>query len=196
MSKSIKILWFVAALAVLGAGAFYLGAALRPRPVLAGTALQNPVKVTGFGLLDTAAEPVDLAADFGGSVTLVFFGYTRCPDVCPLTLARLSRAYELLGSRDGLEVVMVSVDPGHDTPEVMAEYMGRFHPSFVGLTGSNSQVAEAARAFYVGFAAGGSTVAHTDVVGVVDRQGYLRYIYAQDVVVRLGEDLPELLRVL
>ena len=189
-----KVLWFVAALAVLGVGAFTLGTSLRPRPALGGTELQNPVKVTGLGLVDTRGEPVDLAGDFGGEVTLVFFGFTRYPDVCPLTMARLTHAYEQLGAPDDLNVVLVTVDPGFDTPEVLAEYMKRYHPDFVGLTGSNSQVAEAARAFFVGFVEGGSTIAHTDVVGVVDRDGYLRYIYGQDVVVRLGEEMPELLR--
>ncbi|HNQ98531.1 MAG TPA: SCO family protein [Trueperaceae bacterium] len=194
MSRTVKVLWIVAALAVVGAAAYYWGA-VRPRPAaLAGTMLQNPVPVTGLRLIDTAGHEVDLADDFAGSVTLVFFGYTRCPDVCPLTMARLTRAYEILGAPTGLKVVMVSVDPGHDTPEVMAEYLSRYHPDFVGLTGSNSQVAEAARTFFVGYAGSGATVAHTDVVGVLDRHGSLRYIYGQDVVVKLGDDIPELLR--
>ncbi|HET9028201.1 MAG TPA: SCO family protein [Trueperaceae bacterium] len=194
MKAPAKVLWFVAAMAVLGVGAFTLGTLLRPRQALGGTELQNPVKVTGLDLVDTRGEPVDLAGDFSGAVTLVFFGFTRCPDVCPLTMARLTHAYEQLGAPDDLNVVLVTVDPGFDTPAVLAEYLKRYHPDFVGLTGSNSQVAEAARAFFVGFVEGGSTIAHTDVVGVVDRDGYLRYIYGQDVVVRLGEDMPELLR--
>lgn len=194
MSRAIKVLWSVAALAVLGAGAYYYWGVARAKPALAGTLLQNPVPVTGLRLVDTAGREVDLADDFAGSVTLVFFGYTRCPDVCPLTMARLTRAYEILGAPAGLKVVMVSVDPGHDTPEVMAEYLSRYHPDFVGLTGTNSQVAEAARAFFVGYVGSGATVAHTDVVGVLDRHGSLRYIYGQDVVVKLGDDIPELLR--
>jgi len=114
--------------------------------------------------------------------------------VCPLTMARLARAYELAGQPGDLDVVMVTVDPGFDTPEVLREYLGRFHPAFLGLTGTNSQVAAAAKAFFVGFVEGGGSVAHTDVVGVVDRRGYLRYIYGQDAVPRLGDDIPELLR--
>lgn len=189
-------LWLAAAVALLGAGAFLAGSALRRPAALAGTELKNPVQVTGLRLVDTSGEPVDLAGDFAGSVTLVFFGYTRCPDVCPLTMARLAHAYEALGAPQGLEVVMVSVDPGHDTPEVMAEYLSRYHPDFIGLTGTNSQVAEAARAFFVGYVGAGDTVAHTDMVGVLDREGFLRYVYGQDVVVQLGDDIPELLRTL
>ncbi len=194
MARSLKYLWLVAAVVVLGAGAFYLGTLLAPKPALAGTELKNPVQVTGLSLVDTAGEPVDLAGDMAGSVALVFFGYTRCPDVCPLTMARLASAVEAAGVPRDLDVVMVTVDPGYDTPEVLGEYVKRFHPSFVGLTGTNSQVAEAAKAFFVGFIDGGGSVAHTDVVGVVDRRGYLRYIYAQDAVPHLGEDVPELLR--
>ncbi len=184
----------LAGLVVVGAAAFLLGSYLSPRRALTGTELRTPVQVTGLELVDTAGDPVDLAGDLAGSVALVFFGYTRCPDVCPLTMARLARAYELAGQPADLDVVMVTVDPGFDTPEVLGEYVGRFHPAFLGLTGTNSQVAAAAKAFFVGFVEGGGSVAHTDVVGVVDRRGYLRYIYGQDAVPRLGDDIPELLR--
>lgn len=179
---------------MLGAGAVIVVTGLAAKRGLAGTELKNPVQVTGLQLIDTVGEPVDLAGDFQGSVALVFFGYTRCPDVCPLTMARLTHTYEQLGAPKDLEVVMVTVDPGHDTPSVMAEYVGRYNPDFIGLTGSNSQVAEAAREFFVGYVEGAGLVAHTDVVGVVDRRGYLRYIYGQDAVARLTQDLPELLR--
>lgn len=175
-------------------GAVVLGMYLRPSQAPAGTVLQNPVTVSGFELVDHHGEPVDLAADYAGDVTLVFFGFTRCPDVCPLTMARLANAYEELDAPDDLRVVMVTVDPGNDTPEVMADYVGRFHPDFVGLTGSNTQVAEAARAFFVGFAGAGPAIAHTDVVAVLDREGQIRYIYGQEATLRIGEDLPGLLR--
>ncbi len=163
---------------------------------MAGTVIEQPVLLTGLALIDQNGVAVDLAADFAGDLTLVFFGYTRCPDVCPFTLQRLARFKEELGSPDGLSVVMVTVDPAHDTPEVIGAYVSQFDAGFVGLTGSNSQVAEAARAFYVGFAGSGVQQVHTDVVAVVDRQSRLRYIYAQDAVPRLGEDLPTLLSTL
>ncbi|MBW7916908.1 MAG: SCO family protein [Trueperaceae bacterium] len=194
MARFVRYSWLLAGLVVVGAAAFLLGSYLSPRRALAGTELRTPVQVTGLDLVDTAGDPVDLAGDLAGSVALVFFGYTRCPDVCPLTMARLARAYELAGQPADLDVVMVTVDPGFDTPEVLGEYVGRFHPAFMGLTGTNSQVAAAAKAFFVGFVEGGGSVAHTDVVGVVDRRGYLRYIYGQDAVPRLGDDIPELLR--
>src|SRR5690606_17526307 len=145
-------LYAVLAVAALlaGFGAYRLGVYLRPAPEPAGTALQNPVKIAGLDLVDSRGEATDLAADFAGELTLVFFGYTRCPDVCPLTLSQLATVYEEVGTPDDVNVVMVSVDPEHDTPQVVGDYVRRFHPSFIGLTGSNQQVATAAKSFFVG----------------------------------------------
>ena len=178
----------------LGFGAYLLGSWLRPKPAPAGTELNNPVAVTGLELVDHHGAAVDLAADFGGDVTLVFFGFTRCPDVCPLTMARLGKAYVDAGEPDDLSIVMVTVDPEYDTPAVMADYVGRFHPDFVGLTGSNSQVATAARAFFAGYSGSDVQIVHTDAVAVVDRTGMMRYVYSADAVVSIGADLPQLLR--
>lgn len=193
VSKSLKFMLSAVLLVAAGVGAFALGGYLRPKPAPAGTALNNPVDVRGLDLVDQHGSTVDLAGDFGGDVTLVFFGFTRCPDVCPLTMARLEKAYVDAGEPDDLKVVMVSVDPEFDTPEVIGEYVGRFHSDFVGLTGSNSQVAAAARTFFAGYSGTGPAIAHTDAVAVVDRQGQLRYVYTGDAVVSLGADLPGLL---
>lgn len=190
-----RISWLAfisSAVALTAAGVLFF--LLRPDPPLAGTELNNPVPVRGLQLVNHRGETVDLAADFGGEVTLVFFGYTRCPDICPLTMARLAQAYEGLERTDGLKVVMVTVDPGHDTPEVLGEYVERFHPDFVGLTGSNNQIAEAAKTFFVGYAGAAPTVAHTDMVMVLDRAGNMRYMYGTEAVINIGEDLPGLLR--
>lgn len=190
-----RIFWLalISALTAIGAAIFIL-TTLRSDRELAGTELSNPVQVSGLALVDQRGESVDLAADFAGDVTLVFFGYTRCPDVCPLTMARLARAYEELGEPDDLRVAMVTVDPGYDTPEVLANYVETFHPSFLGLTGNNSQVAEAARTFFVGFAGNAPAIGHTDTVAVLDRAGNMRFIYGQEAVLDIGEDLPHLLR--
>ncbi len=181
---------------VAGAGAYGLGVLLRPAPEPAGTELQNPVAISGLQLVDADGRDVDLADDFAGELTLVFFGYTRCPDVCPLTMAQLSRIYEEAGEPDDVNVVMVTVDPAFDTPEVVGNYVRGFHPDFVGLTGSNQQVATAARTFFVGFsgAASQQQLVHTDVVAVVDREGQLRRIYGTADVPQLQVDLPNLRR--
>jgi len=194
VNSAVRFSLLVIAMVALGFGAYLLGSWLRPKPAPAGTELNNPVAVTGLELVDHHGAAVDLAADFGGDVTLVFFGFTRCPDVCPLTMARLGKAYVDAGEPDDLSIVMVTVDPEYDTPAVMADYVGRFHPDFVGLTGSNSQVATAARAFFAGYSGSDVQIVHTDAVAVVDRTGMMRYVYSADAVVSIGADLPQLLR--
>ncbi len=194
MTRSQRTILLAVLALLVTIGAIALLYFMRPAPAVAGTELQNPTTIDGLMLVDHTGAEVDLAADFRGDVTLVFFGYTRCPDVCPLTMARLARAYDELERPDGLRVVMVTVDPGHDTPEVLGSYVQGFNDAFVGLTGSNNQVAEAARAFFVGFAGQAPTVAHTDMVAVLDRQGQMRYLYGQEAVISIAEDLPGLLR--
>lgn len=183
-------------LVAAGAGAYALGTFLRPPPEFAGTALQNPPDVGGVELVhvDRGATTL-LEATEGAAVTLVFFGFTQCPDVCPITMARLAKIHTDLGEPDDVRVVMVTVDPETDTPDVIARYAAGFHPDFVGLGGSNPQIAVAARAFYVGYASiGDGQFAHTEAVVVVDREGRMRYVYGSDAVRRLETDLPELIR--
>ena len=119
-------------------------------------------------------------ADFKGSVVVVFFGYTQCPDVCPTTLAELSRLKTALGS-DGerLQVVFVTIDPERDTPEVLRPYMGSFDPSFVALRGTPEQTAAATKDFKIYYAkagqsAAGYTIDHTAGSVVIDPQGRAR----------------------
>jgi protein SCO1 len=183
-------------LVAAGAGAFALGTFLRPPPELAGTALQNPPDVGGVELVHAERGALTLHEAAGdAAVTLVFFGFTQCPDVCPITMARLAKIYTDLGEPDDVRVVMVTVDPETDTPDVIARYAAGFHPDFVGLGGSNPQIAVAARTFYVGYAAlGGGQFTHSEAVAVVDREGRMRYVYGSDRVLRLEADLPELIR--
>jgi protein SCO1 len=103
--------------------------------------------------------PFELVDHTGGIVTdrdvvtmptILYFGYTFCPDVCPLDSARNAEAVDLLEAR-GIQAqpVFVSVDPGRDTPEVLAEFSAVFHPRMIGLTGSDTQIRDAARAYRV-----------------------------------------------
>jgi protein SCO1 len=185
----------VALVAVAGALAYGLGVALRPPPELAGTALQQPPRVVDLDLVRGDGSAVSLADVAAGGTTLVFFGFTRCPDVCPLTMANLARIYEHLGEPEDLTVAMITVDPEHDTPELLDRYVRAFHPDFVALTGTNTQIATAARTFFVGYAGiGTETFVHTDVVAVIDRAGTLRYVYGQDALRRLASDLEHIRR--
>ncbi|MBT3917454.1 MAG: SCO family protein [Rhodospirillaceae bacterium] len=86
--------------------------------------------------------------DYLGKYMLVYFGYTHCPDVCPIDLQIVSEAVDMLG-KDGAKVqpVFVTVDPKRDTVKVMAEYVKLFHPRLIGLTGTKAQVASAAKIY-------------------------------------------------
>ena len=89
-------------------------------------------------------------ADFGGSFLLVYFGFTHCKVVCPRSLGKLSRVLDGLGvASERIVPLYVTVDPARDTPEVMRAYLERNHPRFLGLTGSDDEVAHAKQAFRV-----------------------------------------------
>jgi len=90
---------------------------------------------------------------FQGEYLLVFFGYTFCPDVCPTTLAKVSRTLDLLGGdAKRIRPLFVTIDPARDTPQALADYVGNFHPRILGLTGTQEQIAAAAKAYRVYYA--------------------------------------------
>ncbi len=133
-----------------------------------------------LSLTDADGRPRTLA-DFRGKVTVVFFGYTQCPDVCPTTLAELAEVKRSLGAdADRMQGVFVTVDPERDTPEVLKAYMASFDPSFVALRGTAEQTQAAAREFKVYYAkvAGQTdssyTMDHTAGSYVIDAEGRLR----------------------
>lgn len=120
-------------------------------------------------------------ADFKGKVTVIFFGFTQCPDVCPTTLAELASARKLLGA-DGAQVqgVFVTIDPDRDTAEVLKAYVGSFGNDFVALRGDAEQTKAAAKQFKVFFAKvpgkteGSYTMDHTAGSYVMDKAGRVR----------------------
>jgi protein SCO1 len=119
-------------------------------------------------------------ADFKGKVVVVFFAFTHCPDVCPTTMLELARVAKELGpDASRLQVLMVTVDPERDTPEVLRQYVPSFHPSFLGLHGTQEEIARTAKEFKVYYhkqpQQGGSyTVDHTAGAYVLDTRGRLR----------------------
>lgn len=192
-----KKVWFYLliglAVAALGVAAYSLGVLLRPAPELRGTELITPAGVGDLTLEDAEGRNVTLG-DYRDDLLLVFFGFTRCPDVCPLTMSRLAETYRELGEPEDLRVVMITVDPGHDTPQLTHQYATGFHPAFVGLGGSNPQIAAAAERFFVGYNdAGNQGVIHTDMVLLVDRQSQFRMIYSPDKLGHLGQDLNRIM---
>jgi protein SCO1/2 len=139
-----------------------------------------------FSLPDTSGKTRTLA-DFKGKAVVLFFGYTHCPDVCPTTLAELSQALQQLGDQGKrVQVLMVTVDPARDTPELLAQYVAAFNPSYVGLRPANdAELAKVAKDFRVFYAkAQGKTPAdytmdHTAASYVFDPEGKLR-LFARD----------------
>ncbi len=104
-----------------------------------------------FSLLDTGGKRVT-DADFRGKLMLVFFGYTHCPDVCPTELQNMAEALDKLGrDADKLAPIFISLDPKRDTPDVLSSYVKNFSPRITGLTGDQSEVASAAKAYRVYF---------------------------------------------
>lgn len=103
-----------------------------------------------FTLIDHTGRTVT-EADFAGRKMLIYFGYTYCPDVCPLGLATIAAAYDRLSPAEQEQVVpiFITVDPERDTVEAVADYVDLFHPALVGLTGSPEDVAAAAAAYRV-----------------------------------------------
>jgi protein SCO1/2 len=158
----------------------------------------NSTDITGadyardFRLTDHTGK-VRTLADFRGKAVVVFFGYTRCPDVCPTTMVELKQVVEKLGA-DGqkVQVLFVTLDPARDTPKLLAEYVPSFDPGFLGLYGDADTTAKTAKDFKVfyqkvpGKTADSYTLDHTAGSYVFDPQGRLRLF------VRMGGDTAPL----
>lgn len=109
---------------------------------LRGVVLPEPLPKTDFTLTTTAGEPFAFRAETDGYVTLLFFGYTHCPDVCPVHMANIAAVLHRLPPQTAnrVKVVMVTVDPERDTPERLRRWLDAFDRSFVGLTGPMERV--------------------------------------------------------
>jgi len=149
---------------------------LARQPPLSSTQSTGGVQIGGpFSLVDQSGQPVT-DRDLLGKPTVIFFGFTYCPEVCPTTLAALSRWMEEMGpSADRLNVVFVSVDPERDTPAQLTTYLKNFDPRIRGLTGTVDQVASTAKAYRVYYRKvpqGSSyTVDHSSAIYLFDKKG-------------------------
>lgn len=144
------------------------------------------VDITGADYARTLSLPdiegkTRTLGDFKGKVTVVFFGYTQCPDVCPTTMAELAEVKRALGPQgDKLQGVFVTIDPERDTPALLKTYLGNFDPSFVALRGTPEQTQATAKEFKVfyakvpGKAEGSYSMDHTAGSYVFDTQGRVR----------------------
>jgi len=139
--------------------------------------------------------------DFRGKAVVMFFGYTRCPDVCPTTLAELKVVKEQLGEEGKkLQVLFVTVDPERDTPKLLRDYVPAFDPSFLGLYGDAAATARVAKDFRViyqkvpGKTPDAYTLDHTAGSYVFDPQGRLRLFVRYGNSANLVADIQTLLR--
>jgi protein SCO1 len=145
-----------------------------------GADITGATYARNLSLPDVSGQ-VRTLADFKGKVTVVFFGYTQCPDVCPTTMADLAQVKQALGA-DGnrLQGVFVTIDPERDTPEILKSYMASFDPSFVALRGTPEQTKAAAQEFKIFFAKvpgkveGSYTMDHTAGAFILDANGHPR----------------------
>jgi protein SCO1/2 len=141
-----------------------------------------------FTLLDQNGQPRKLSDSRGKSV-LIFYGYTHCPDVCPLSMADFKRIKADISTSDPalasqVDFVMISVDGERDTPEVMKRYVEAFDPQFIGLTGPSSEVAAIGKDYGVRFekqkpvgTQAAYLMAHTSFTYLLDAQGYWQYAF-------------------
>jgi protein SCO1/2 len=140
--------------------------------------------------------------DFRGKAVVIFFGFTRCPDVCPTTLADAAQAMRQLGpDADRVQVLLVTVDPERDTQEALAKYVPAFDPRFLGLRGDLEATRQAAREFKVYFEKRpGKTpqdysIDHSAQSYVLDPEGRLRlFVRHERIAADLAADLRMLLR--
>lgn len=148
-----------------------------------GTDITGVMPDLAFELTREDGEAVSADA-FEGTSTLLFFGWTYCPDVCPVTLQSIKQAMDSLPEeqRDALRVLFVSVDPKRDTPERLAEYTSTFGPRFVGLTGTEGQLTELTKRFRATYgygeadASGAYEVSHSMAIYGFDAQGQARVL--------------------
>ncbi|MEO6627572.1 MAG: SCO family protein [Aquihabitans sp.] len=168
-----------------------------------GTLLDPPLftkpEVT---LTDFDGKPFPFVESTGGKLTVLFFGYTNCPDVCPVYLQTMARALESIGPGPGSrpQVLFVGVDVARDTPDVLKAYLGKIDPTFIGLTGSEHDIAGAITHMkmpevQIGEAApdGSYEVGHPSQVSVFTRDNKCHRIYPSNVrQQQWAQDLPRL----
>jgi protein SCO1 len=185
MSRA-KYLSFAVVLAVSAAfaGAWFAARQAAPEPPEHARLLSTPRPLPDLPITDHEGRPFGLAG-FHGHWSLAFFGFTHCPDICPATLQVLAGARRLLDDlppEDRPGVVMISLDPGRDTPARLAEYVPFFDPEFRGLSVAAADLPELTRAFGAAYAYSplgedSYTVDHTSSVFLVDRDGRVAAVF-------------------
>jgi len=168
-----------------------------------GVLIEPPAAAPEFALMDQNGNRFKLGAQ-QGKVVLLFFGYTNCPDVCPITLSEFKKVKGILGERAGqVDFVFITVDPERDTPERIRDYLENFDPAFIGLSGTDHELETVWNAYGVYQEhmetedSAAYPVDHSSRVYAIDKQGQWRLNYpfgmeperiAQDVIHLLKQD--------
>jgi len=174
---TVRLRWLlIPAAACAALAGFWLAHELdREAPSLAsGTWLPAPKPLADFHLTDDGGRAF-ARADLAAAPTLVYFGFTRCPDVCPTTLAKLAQIRKS-AALPALRVLFVSIDPERDTPPVLARYVHAFDAAFRGVTGEPTEIARVAAGFGVAVSrvdlpGGDYTMDHSAIVFLTDARG-------------------------
>ena len=151
---------------------------LTVKPSLHGAVIDPPLQAGGIRLQDYSNQDFNLSG-LRGNVVLLYFGYTNCPDECPLTMAHLKLATDQLGGdAKHVRVIMVTTDPKRDTPGVLKAFMTKFSPDFIGLLGPQDALQKVWRDYGVTVEDNGET--HSFFVYVIDRSGKWRETFLPD----------------
>lgn len=184
-SQSAKVRWLIPALALIvmlaAGGGFYVSSNQSgpEKPAIEGLYWPDPIQLGRFSTLDQAGRGFDLDS-LRGKWSFVFFGYTHCPDICPITMAVMADAYpELQAINAATQILFVSVDPERDSTEKLAQYVGYFNEHFIGLGGSLDMIHGLTRQIGVPYyhskkdAAGNYLVDHSASIFLLDPAGRL-----------------------
>ena len=186
-SNVIKIIIIISLL--IGVGALYLLLSLRtPAKPLAGQVniYEDNVKIGGdFELIDQNGEIFN-SDELKGNLSLIYFGFTRCPDICPTSLNKMTEIVEMLNKHNiDILPIFITIDSKRDTPIVLKEYLKHFHPKFIGLTGNEQQIKDITNKFKVFYARVNNDDAdpnymfdHSSFIYLMDTNGkYLKHFY-------------------
>jgi protein SCO1/2 len=166
-----------------------------------GSLYEPPLPAADFALSDQHGQSFQLSQN-QGDIVLMFFGYSNCPDVCPVTLSDFKKVKEELGQQaDRVRFVFITTDPERDSPERLLEYLGYFDPGIIGLTGSRSELEKVWDAYGVYQAkvetgsVSGYTVDHTSRVYLIDSEGNFLMTFPFGTEARaMAGDVAELLK--
>lgn len=191
--------------AIVALGLLLAGCGSSDPQKFSGAVLDQPYQVPGIELTDTAGQDYSLAADTDKRLTMVFFGYTHCPDICGLVMSSLASAMTRLDANDKaqVQVVFVTTDPARDDEQTLRHYLDGYNPAFIGLTGPLRRIVDLGRDLHIPIQKGAKlpsggyevthgtsvlAIDHHDVVPVVWTEGTSAAQFAADIHQLLGRE--------